>query len=320
MNKRQKTAPHRVKHRTTKRQTWRALIKALRIHQWIKNGFVFAAPVFAKEITQPHQLMATTYTFVAFCLASSATYLFNDILDLEEDKLHPEKRLRPLASGEIPIHTAVLAANGLAILSVVLSASLVSIETAGIIAVYLAINTLYSMFFKHIVILDVMFIAVGFLLRIFAGAAATEVPPSYWLLLCTMNISLFLGFAKRRFEVIALEDNAVNHRRVLEHYSIGFLDQMISIVTAATVVCYILYTVDERTVSVFHTRLLVATVPFVLYGMFRYLYLAYHRQGGGNPSRALLTDVPLLLTVALWVGSCLLIIYFGEHLAKGLPW
>ncbi len=301
-------------------QAFAGALKALRIHQWVKNGFVFAAPLFAREILHPHSLFASVVTFAAFCLASSAAYLFNDILDLEEDKLHPEKRKRPLPSGALSVPAAVILANALAMIAVLVTALSVSVETAAIIAIYLALNTLYSIFLKHVVIVDVMFIAVGFLLRIFAGAAATSVPPSYWLLLCTLNLSLFLGFAKRRFELIALEGNAVNHRRVLEHYSTGFLDQMIAIVTATTMVCYILYTVDERTVSVFRTRLLVATVPFVLYGMFRYLYLAYHRGTGGNPSKALLTDVPLALTVVLWIASCLVIIYFGQDLSSWLPW
>ena len=297
-----------------------AAIEAMRPHQWHKNAFVFAAPVFAREITQPDKLLATVVAFVAFSFASSAVYLMNDLRDLEGDRLHPKKKSRPLPSGRLSKGQAVQLIALLVALSAGLCIFLLPLATTLVIAVYVAANVLYSFGLKQVVILDVMFIAVGFILRILAGAAATAVNPSYWLILCTLNVSLFLGFTKRRAEIIELETDAHSHRAVLAHYSQAFLDQMIAIVTGATLVCYILYTVDERTVAVFGTYGLVATVPFVMYGLFRYLYLGYHLHEGGNPSELVVKDVPLVINGILWILACIIVIYWGPMISDLMPW
>ncbi len=290
------------------------LIEAMRPHQWIKNTFVFAAPLFGKQLFEISTFLSASITFIGFSLLSSTVYLMNDLNDLEEDKQHPTKRKRPLPSGRL---TPGLAKSMMCLLGVVSLALLLFISPqAGFIGmIYLVINVLYSMFVKHMVILDVMCIATGFILRLLAGAYATDVEPSYWLILCTLNVSLFLGFVKRRAELVVLGNAASEHRSVLADYSETFLDQMISIVTSATLICYILYTVDVRTVTdVHHTRMLVATVPFVMYGVFRYLYLTYHLKQGGSPTKAILVDKAFLANIFLWAFACALIIYQHDKL------
>lgn len=289
----------------------RDIVGLIRAHQWIKNIFVFAAPLFSRELEQPGQLTLALLAFAAFCFTSSGVYILNDLVDLERDRAHPRKRLRPLAAARIPIPQAIGilalflgAAFALAVITLPLSVSAVLLS-------YVVANIVYALYGKYLVILDVAFIALGFVLRIMAGALATDTEPSFWLLLCTVNISLFLGFAKRRAELLSLGDQAVTHREVLEHYSPGFLDQMISIVTTTTLVCYILYTIDDRTVEYFGTRSLIITVPFVMYGIFRYLYLTYHRSEGGSPTRLLLMDPLFLINNVLWVLACIGIIYWN---------
>lgn len=247
------------------------------------------------------------------CFAASAVYLLNDLCDLKEDQQHPVKKDRPLAAGRLSPKAAKAGSVSLAVASIVVAIAAATPGAAVIIAIYIALSVLYSTVLKHIVILDVMFIAVGFVLRILAGAFAVSVTPSHWLFLCTINVALFLGFGKRRAELIALDHNTAGHRNVLQHYSLTFIDQMISVVTSATLVCYILYTVDQRTVQVFGTRMLVLTVPFVAYGLFRYLYLLYHQREGDSPTRTLLLDGPFLINAALWGLSCIAIIYGNFH-------
>ncbi len=287
----------------------RPLIDGMRCHQWLKNLFVFAAPVFGQQLLIAEKFLIVCIAFIAMCMASSAAYLFNDLKDLEYDRVHPKKRERPLASGRLRARTAIVALIALAALSLLLAFSFMPMAAGITLLSYLILNILYSLWIKYIVILDVMFIASCFVLRILLGAFAISVAPSYWLLLCTINVALFLGFAKRRAELVTLEDDATNHRRVMEHYSLAFVDQMIAIVTGATLVCYILYTVDARTVQVFGTHMLVLTVPFVMYGLFRYLYLLYQRQEGGSPTEAILLDKAFLLNITLWGVLCVTIIY-----------
>lgn len=293
----------------------RAWIETLRPNQWIKNLLVFAAPMFGRQLFIAEQFGATCIAFAAMCITASAVYIFNDLRDLEADRLHPLKRQRPLPSGRLRPQSAravmvVLAAIGLV-------AGFALAPAAGYtLTAYVVVNVLYSLWVKHLVILDVMFIALGFALRVLLGAFAVSVAPSYWLFLCTINVSLFLGFGKRRAEVMSLADTAVSHRRVLEHYSPAFLDQMIAIVTSATLVCYILYTVDRRTVEVFDTNLLVLTIPFVLYGVFRYLYLLYHRSQGDSPTTTILLDWAFLLNAALWAAACIVVIYAHDWLEQ----
>lgn len=290
-------------------------VKLMRCHQWIKNVFVFAAPMFARELSNPDQLRATLITFIGFCFISSSVYVMNDLADLKRDKAHPTKRNRPLASGSLTIPYAVGLMLIMLALSMIVTLGFVNEKTALVMLIYAASNILYSFVLKYLVILDVGFIAVGFILRIMSGALATASDPSYWLLLCTLNVSLFLGFAKRRAEIVTLGDKAEEHREVLAHYSEGFLDQMISVVTTTTLVCYILYTVDAKTVEYFGSRALVLTVPFVMYGIFRYLYLTYHRQVGGSPTRAILMDPVFLINNACWGAACLFVIYWGDQIS-----
>ncbi len=291
-----------------------AALEALRIHQWIKNTFVFAAPAFAKELTVPEKALLSVMAFLVFSLGASAAYILNDLIDLRRDRLHPLKKTRPIASGRLDRKEALALAAALVVAALGLALGTLPYGATLVLATYMALNLLYSLVFKRVVILDVMFVAAGFLLRVVMGACATAVPPSHWLLLCTLTLSLFLGLTKRRAELVALEQNAQAHREVLEHYSEGFLDQMIAIVTGATLVCYVMYTVDERTVAVFHTPYLIASVPFVLYGLFRYLYLSYRKSLGGNPTQAILSDPPFLVNLFLWALACFLIIYWGPRL------
>lgn len=291
-------------------------IRLMRPHQWVKNVFIFAAPLFARELNDPQQFMATILTFAAFCLVASAVYVQNDLADLKRDRAHPTKRNRPLAARELTIPYALGLMLVLLSAGISIALTLVTAKTAMVLGGYFLANVVYSYFLKHVVILDVGFISVGFILRILAGAAATATLPSYWLLLCTLNVSLFMGFAKRRAEVLALGDQAEAHREVLAHYSEGFLDQMISIATSATLVCYILYTVDDRTSENFGSRALVLTVPFVMYGIFRYLYLTYHLDEGGSPTKAVLMDAVFLINNACWGLSCIAIIYWGDTLSE----
>ncbi len=292
---------------------WRALLEALRPHQWTKNLLVFAGLLFGGQLLVGEQVLRACAAFAAMCLAASATYLFNDLRDRAADREHPLKRNRPIASGRLGEGPAITAA--LAFAAIALGIGFVLNSATGLtIAAYVALTLIYSISVKHMVILDVMTLASGFVLRVLAGAFAVNVAASYWLLLCTFTVALFLGFGKRRAELINLETSAATHRPVLDHYSTVFLDQMIAIVTSATLVCYILYTVDRRTVEVFETRLLVLTVPFVLYGLFRYLYLLYHRRRGDSPTSTILLDPAFLINGFLWAAACAAIIYAHETL------
>src|SRR5262245_29486015 len=250
----------------------RLLVIAVRPWEWIKNGFLFAAILFSKNLLNPELVSKSLLAFGLFCLAAGGAYLINDICDRHEDRKHPEKSMRPIASGALPIAVAAPVAFFLLIAAVtgafVLKASF-GVVTAG----YVLLTVVYSKWLKHAVILDVFAIAAGFVLRVVAGAVVIEVVISQWLLICTMLLALFLGFSKRRSELLALADDASLHRRVLAEYDQLFLDMMIGIVTSATVVAYTLYTVSNETVHKFDTDRLILTVPFVLYGIFRYLYL-----------------------------------------------
>jgi 4-hydroxybenzoate polyprenyltransferase len=286
----------------------RAILVSMRPSHWVKNLFIFAALIFSGRLLYLDGFLLTLIGFFLFCFASSGIYLINDIADLEKDKLHPVKSLRPIPSGALSIAGAASAAAFLIIVSL---AGAFSINSPfGIVAAaYVLVNIGYSFYLKDVVILDVMAIAISFVLRVVAGAVIIGVPPSEWLILCTLLLSLFLGFSKRRHELLILEKRASDHRAVLEQYSPYFLDQMTAIVTASTVMSYALYTISEETVKKFHTNSLIYTIPFVLYGIFRYLYLVHKREEGGNPTRIILTDPPLILNVIAWVIVCAYIIY-----------
>ena len=284
-----------------------AVLVSLRPRQWVKNLFVFAGLVFAQRLFTP-AVWAALAAFVVFCGLSGAIYLLNDVADRDKDRLHPDKRSRPIASGRLPVRTALAAAVVLIVIGLA-AAVWLSRPFAAAAAAYVVLLCAYSAWLKHVVIVDVLVVALGFVLRAAAGALAIGVAISGWLLICTVLLALFLALGKRRHEVLTLEGRAAQHRPILAEYSAGLLDQMIAVVTASTVTAYALYTMSPETVAKFHTSLLPATLPFVLYGIFRYLYLLYRRHLGGNPSDMVVRDRPLLLNTLLWLIVVLLIIY-----------
>jgi 4-hydroxybenzoate polyprenyltransferase len=249
--------------------------------------------------------------FVIFCGLSGAIYVFNDVADVEKDRLHPTKRDRPIARGALSL-PAALVLGVLLLMGSLVAAFALSVPFGVVAAAYAALLTAYSIWLKHMVILDVLTVAAGFVLRAVAGAAAISVQISGWLVICTILIALFLALGKRRHEYRTLRGDAAAHRPILAEYSESFLDQMVAVVTASTVTAYALYTMSPDTVSKFHTRLLPVTLPFVLYGIFRYLYLLYRREMGGNPSDLMLNDRALLINTVLWMLTLLVIIYGPE--------
>lgn len=277
-----------------------ALLQALRVHQWIKNLFVFAPLLFSQNLTNRPLLMAAVRAFAAFCLISSAQYVFNDIRDVEEDRAHPVKSRRPLASGRITRATAFGLLAGMALGGFAVAAT-VNRTFLLVAAGYFVLQVLYTTWLKHVVILDVFIIAAGFLIRVVAGGAAIGVEVSSWLLICTILLSLFLALGKRRYELTLLQEDAASHRPILREYNPYLLDQMISVVTASTFVAYCLYTISAETVEKFGTKNLIFTIPFVLYGIFRYLYLIHQKKEGGTPEALVVRDKPLLLDIFLWV-------------------
>ncbi len=286
----------------------RALLISLRPHQWTKNLLVFAGLLFGQRLLDAAALARSTAAFAIFCALSSAVYLFNDILDREADRRHPLKAGRPIASGALPVGGAAAVA-ALFAAGALLAAAALGAPFFAVAAAYIGLQALYSGPLKHVVIIDVLTIAAGFVLRAAAGAVAIDVPISHWLLVVTVLLALFLALSKRRHELVLLADGATNHRRILGEYSPYLLDQMISVVTASTLVAYAFYTVSPETQQKFHTNLLGLTLPFPLYGIFRYLYLVHRKELGGSPSELLLTDRPLLICVALWALAVTAIIY-----------
>lgn len=284
----------------------------MRPEQWIKNGLVLAALVFARRFEEPVAVGRALVCLAAFVCLSSAVYLWNDVRDREHDRAHPVKRGRPVASGALAVPLAAGAAAGLAAAGIG-GALALSPAVLALALGYLANNVLYTLWLRQQVILDVMSISAGFLLRAIAGAAAVDVEFSPWLLLCTLLLSLFLGLCKRRHEVVALAEGAQEHRRALGEYSIAFLDQAIGLVTASTLIAYSFYTLSPEVQSKLHSGQMHWTIPIVLYGLFRYLYLVYHRKHGGDPSRLLVADLPLLLSIALWGATVLALLALGSR-------
>ena len=285
-----------------------ALMEAMRPRQWTKNIFVFAGIVFGQRLYDRGAVIWSLSAFCLFCFLSSAVYLFNDVADLEQDREHPTKRNRPIASGRLGKSVALAAALIFAVGSVGLSFA-VNRSFAMVAITYLILNLLYSFSVKHIVILDVLMVAIFFVLRAVAGAAAIGVEISHWLLICTLLLALFIALSKRRHELVLLENNASAHRGSLTEYTAYLLDQMIAVVTASTLMAYVLYTVDVRTVAVFGSKRLMYTVPFVIFGIFRYLYLIHQKGEGGNPDRIILSDRPFFVNMALWMAAVALAIY-----------
>jgi 4-hydroxybenzoate polyprenyltransferase len=285
-----------------------AIIKSLRVQQWIKNFFVFAPLIFSQNVFNLPLLIKTVLAFVLFCILSGAAYLLNDIQDLDEDKLHPKKSKRPLASGKLEKKHALFASLLLVLLGLT-GAYFLNINFFIVLLVYFILQIAYSNWLKHVVIIDVFLIATGYFLRVIAGGLAISVQISPWLFICSILIALFLALSKRRHELVLLAKNAEIHRPILKEYTPQLLDQMIAVVTASTVVSYCLYTVSSETVEKFGTMNLLFTVPFVLYGIFRYLYLVHQKDEGGSPEALIIKDKPLLVDLFLWIVTAMLILY-----------
>ncbi|HEV8396676.1 MAG TPA: decaprenyl-phosphate phosphoribosyltransferase [Vicinamibacterales bacterium] len=284
------------------------LVRSLRPQQWTKNLFVFAGLLFSGRLLDRAAWPSAIGAFLIFCGLSGAVYLVNDVLDRAGDAQHPIKRHRPIASGALAPGVALTAALVLIAVCVAASTAINAGLTMAAVS-YVVLLVAYSAALKHYVIIDVLTLSAGFVLRAVAGAVAIGVPISHWLLVCSTLLALFIGLSKRRHELTLLSDGAAGHRPILEEYSPYLLDQMISVVTAATLVAYSVYTISSETAERLGSDRLGLTIPFVLYGIFRYLYLVHRRDGGGSPSELLLTDRPLLICVALWVAAVFLVLY-----------
>jgi 4-hydroxybenzoate polyprenyltransferase len=285
-----------------------SLFISLRPGQWTKNLLVFAGLIFAKKLFELPAVLAAVGAFFIFCGLSGVVYLVNDVLDKDSDRRHPSKSRRPIAAGDLSV-SAALTAAALIAAGALAAAFAIGWRFGSVAALYLTLQSLYSGLLKHIVILDVLTIAIGFVLRAVAGAVVLDVAISHWLLVCTILLALFIALAKRRHELVLLADGASRHRPILGEYSAYLLDQMIAVVTASTLIAYIFYTISPETEQKFGTAWLGLTIPFPLYGIFRYLYLVHRREGGGSPADLLLNDRPLLACVTLWVVAVALIIY-----------
>lgn len=281
-----------------------AALVALRPLQWTKNLLLFAGIVFAAELGDGGRWLEAWAAFLAYCAASSAAYIANDLLDSQEDRLHPVKRLRPIPRGELPRETALALAAFLAALALVIAAVL-GLASLGLLALFLALQAGYSFGLKHVVLLDVMTIGALFVIRAAAGAVAVDVRISPWLLVCTALLALFLGLAKRRAELVLVDAEEAPGRPVLDGYSLELVDQLVSVVASSTVMAYSLYTFTAR-----DSKAMMATIPFVLFGVFRYLLLVHRRDLGEEPERVLLSDAPILVSVAAWAATSALILGF----------
>lgn len=291
----------------SKRNNLAGLLRTMRPRQWIKSVIVYAALVFDGKLFMPELFLKTTVIFATFCLISSSVYIINDLVDMEKDRQHPRKRSRPLASGQLEPVVAVGAAGVLAILAIG-TAFWLNVWAGVVLIVYLAQNIAYSFWLKNIVIIDVMVLALGFLLRVLAGVVIVEVQNfSPWLYVCVTLLALFLGFGKRRQEIVLLEGDAANHRAILSEYNLPLLDQIIGMVVTATLVAYTFYSFDATT-ALAHSKMLL-TVPFVFYMLTRYLYLVHVKHLGGAPDELLLEDRPLLINSIFWAISVVLLIY-----------
>ena len=289
-----------------------ALLRCMRPWQYTKNMLVFAALIFAQKMGDPSAVLTTAIAFAFFCMVSSAIYLINDVRDCEEDRRHPEKCNRPIACGDLSPGVAIVAAVVLAVVGI--GGSFTVNLALGVVTLgYFGLQMLYQVALKRIVLLDVFAIAGGFVLRAVAGAEAIQVEISPWLLICTLLLALFLGLAKRRGELELLAEDSVGHRETLDRYSVGMLDQLIPVMAASTLMSYCLYTISDRTVAELGSTRLMYTIPFVIYGLFRYVYLIHRHGHGGAPDRTLLRDRPLLLTVVLYAITAAAIIYFAPN-------
>jgi len=291
-------------------------LRLIRVHQWIKNIFVFVPLLFSLHLFNKDYFITTLLGFLVFCLAASAIYVINDLVDIESDRAHPFKKNRPLPSGAITKTTAIITAS-LFLVLVFWLMMYFNQEFIYLVLAFVVLNVLYSFWFKNIVLLDIFSIAAGFSIRVLAGAFVIQVPISSWLLLTTMFISLFLGVMKRRSELMLVtetnkqitETTEQKSRKVLTQYSLNFADQMATVAATGVIVCYALYTVAPRTVSIFQTERLIYTTPFVVFGIFRFMYLEYVNRKGENTTRTLATDMPMILNVLAYAVVTIFIIY-----------
>ncbi len=285
-----------------------SIVRLARPAQWLKNGILLAPLIFAGEMTHRGKLLTAIFATALFCLLSSSVYIFNDLTDREKDRLHPYKKLRPIASGRI---STGLAGTYMLILLLVGMGLAWTINMSFFItaAAFVILNLLYTVWLKNVVIVDAMSVAISFVLRAYAGAFAIDVPASKWLLINTLLLALFLAFGKRRHELIFLEENATAHRKILVSYSPYLLDQLIGVVTPAVVVMYMLYSFSSEVSLKLGTENLFLTIPFVVYGIFRYLYLIHKEEKGGSPTKVLISDMPILLTVVLWLLTAVIVLY-----------
>jgi 4-hydroxybenzoate polyprenyltransferase len=286
-----------------------AVLTVIRPKHWIKNLFIFAPLVFGERLLNTGLFLESVLAFISFCLIASSVYVFNDILDYERDIEHPTKRLRPIAAGLLDKSIAIRVALILLVIGLVVAFS-VNRPFVFVMLLYIILNILYSKYLKNLVIIDVLALSLFYVIRVVAGGVAVGVKLSNWLLICTFLLALFMGFGKRRHELTLLKEGAKNHRAILSEYNPYFLDQMIAVVTSSTLVTYALYTMSQETVARFNTDKLPITIPFVLYGIFRYLYLVHQKEEGGNPTNLILVDKPLIITVIAWTLTVLVILYF----------
>ncbi|MEA2031629.1 MAG: decaprenyl-phosphate phosphoribosyltransferase [candidate division Zixibacteria bacterium] len=284
------------------------IIKLIRPAQWLKNGIIVLALVFAGELNNPEKIILAIIAIAVYCLLSSAVYTFNDLIDIERDKQHPLKKNRPLASGRIGRGTAVVIITILTILGVAV-AWMINVPFFVSVFAFIVLNVAYTLWLKDIVIVDVIAVAMSFVIRAYAGAFSIEVPASIWMLINTLLLALFLGLGKRRHELVFLEDSAVSHRKTLSKYSSYLLDQFIVIITASVIVIYMLYSFSPEVSEKLGTDNLFVTIPFVVYGLFRYLYLIHREEQGGSPTSVLVNDKPILLTVLLWLITASIVLY-----------
>lgn len=280
------------------------LLKLMRPKQWTKNFFIFAAIIFSGNFLNINILKINLLTFVLFCLTSSSIYILNDIIDIEKDKCHPDKKNRPLPSGKVSKNTAIFLDIIIILFVSVISFLYIDIKILGIFLLYFIMNIFYSFKLKNVVIIDVMIITFGFVLRVASGSVATNVQISPWLFLCTILLSLFLALNKRKSEIIMLQDNSSSHRKILEEYSVDLIDKMLTMVNPSILMAYCLYTFSST-----QSRTMMFTIPFVLYGIFRYEYLMDKKNIGGKPEDIFGRDLPFLINITLWIISILLIIY-----------
>ena len=303
------TYPEKQSLTLEKKGILRLLLTVMRPHQWVKNLFIFAPLLFGKKLTDPLAVWNSVLAFTVFCLLSSGLYIINDWIDAEEDRAHPEKRNRPISSGALPVSVALAGAVVLFIPAFWIAAGALGFSFFLVAALYFFLTLSYCIALKRLIIIDCMTIAAGFVLRVVGGAIAVSVIPTHWLIVCAFLLALFLAFTKRRQELLILNDSAAEHREVLSQYSVEYLEKVNGILIGAAIVCYALYTVAPETVERFKTTALIYGTVFVIYGLFRYLALIKNPALGGSPSKMLLRDRPLMLTVFGWSVYNAVVIY-----------